>query len=151
MGVRGFGPYIAKSALLFWGNQLGHSSSEALASMRLVPMANGPTVALAKIVGVDNSFVQRPVVATVVLNDVMRALEADWGRGKRTLFMHFIDATGSQACPEISHRGGITLTITNLVVVVYSIKFRDEILNFFVVIYMVVLEVSKNNCKTHAF
>ncbi len=84
-----------------------------------------------------------------VLNDVMRALEADWGRGKRTLFMHFIDATGSQAYPEISHRGGITLTITNLVVVVYSIKFRDEILSFFVVIYMVVLDVSKKTIVKH--
>ena len=81
--VLGFGPYRSKSALLFWGNQLGHATRKTLMDMPIVPMASGPRAGMARITGFLVKDLYRPIVATIILRDVSRALESAWkGRNR---------------------------------------------------------------------
>jgi hypothetical protein len=82
VSVPGLGPYRGKSALLFWAMKLGHMSIDKLAQMRVIPVAEGPLKAMGDIVGIAWHELRRPVVSTLVLKDILRALDMSWGRAK---------------------------------------------------------------------
>ena len=50
--------------------------------MRIIPMANGPRVALARILNISETELRSKTVCMIVLKDVIRAIDCAWDGGR---------------------------------------------------------------------